>query len=191
MFYQNFRFCLLGLLPAAILAASGEGATRQKDLNYVKNGAFEMLDVKTRRLRDWHEDGVAPVYRLDKKQYHGGAQALNIRFQSDFNQEGYSGAIQTIGAAAIAEKHLVLSGFFKRSNEASKVGLWLLVVDAAGKKLLYLNSYDKPIQATEWSEHRIEFDVPPTAHQIKLGAAIYDSNGDMWVDDVKLLGQAR
>jgi hypothetical protein len=165
---------------------------------WIKNGTFERIEVQAgkRRMHGhedatntpkyWRVDGLAPRYELDQSVRRSGGNSLKVRFQSDFNKEGYSGAIQNFDASALAGKRVVLSGYFRRNSVASKVGLWLLAADRSGKKLGYANSYDQPLATDGWSAHRIEFDVPPNAGQLKLGVAIYEGDGDMWVDDVQL-----
>jgi hypothetical protein len=140
-----------------------------------------------RRPLHWKQDGLALIYALDATRHRSGRQSLHIGFKDGTNDEGYSGTIQRIDATPFAGKRVRLEAYLQRTSEKSKVGVWLLLGDATDKKLLYINSYEQPFEdGVTWTRHKLEVDVPIAAAKLALGAAIYESDGEMWVDDVTL-----
>lgn len=152
------------------------------------NGGFEVSEQSdARRPLHWKQDGRSPVYALDASRHRSGKQSLHIGFKDGANEEGYSGTMQRLDATPFAGKRLALEAYLQRTSEKSKVGVWLLLGDANGKKLFYANSYEQPFgDHATWTRHTLEVDVPADAVTLALGAAIYESDGEMWVDDVRL-----
>jgi|GEM_PF-3966782 len=64
----------------------------------------------------------------------------------------------------------------------------MLASDKNKKKLLYINSYEQPVKESgAWMQHRIDILIPNQATTLKFGAAIYEAEGTMWVDDVSIM----
>jgi hypothetical protein len=130
---------------------------------------------------------VGPVYKLDTETVYRGRHSMHIAFKDGMNQEGYAGTIQTIDISRFAGKRLMLSAQLRRTSEKSKVGIWASVVGADKEKLSYQNSYEQPIPSNQrWSKHSLMIDLPKTATTLKVGAAIYENDGEMWVDDIRV-----
>jgi hypothetical protein len=99
----------------------------------------------------------------------------------------YAGVLQRVSALNLRAKDIKFSGFVRRSSVQSIVGIWMLVTDNKGTKLAYINSYEQPVTAgNRWSRHVVAMRIPPEAVTIKLGAAIYEKDGVMWADDLRL-----
>jgi hypothetical protein len=172
----------------ASLGVMASGATGSITPSLLRNGGFEIgqqdqPDIPAR----WKQDGVGPIYRLDPKTVRRGRHSMHIAFKDGMNKEGYAGTIQTINIRRFAGKRLTLSGQLRRSSEKSIVGIWALVAGANKEKLSYQNSYEQPMRGTQlWSKHNLMIDLPKAATTLKVGAAIYQSDGEMWVDDMRM-----
>jgi hypothetical protein len=153
----------------------------------IMNNRFEITNPANRLIPAiWEQDGPSDFYQLVSSS-HSGKYSLAISYTDGLGQEGYAGTIQSLNASSLAGKSIEFSAFLKKSSADSKAGIWLLATDKDKKKLLYVNSYDQPIMANSaWKKHRLLVDLPAETAQLKLGAAIYESNGKMWVDDLML-----
>ena len=151
----------------------------------LQNGGFEQTSAGDPALPTWwKEDATSASYRLDASAAHHGRRSLRIEFNEAATTTGYSGVIASIDVSALRGRRLSFEGFLKRSSEASKVGLWLRL---AGDSGLYLNSYEAPVTLRDgWARHVLEVDIPADATTMKLGAAIHEAPGVMWVDDLSL-----
>jgi hypothetical protein len=153
--------------------------------NALANGGFEKVSsTNAQHPADWNVDGVGPVYALDTSIHMRGKHALKIGFKDGANANGYSGTLQKISATPYAGKRVVVSAYLRKSAEKSIVGVWAMLGGPDKARLLYKNTYEQPASKVgEWTQHKIEFDVPQNAVTFVLGAAIYESDGDMWVDE--------
>ncbi len=172
----------------ALSAASCASTAPTNQANAILNGGFETASTADpRHPADWNEDGKAPLYELDSATKRAGKNSMRIAFKDGSNKEGYSGVMQRVDVSAYVGKRIALDAFFRRSSPKSQVGIWLSLGGAEGKRLAYINSYEQPIaDGSAWSRHHLELDIPPEATRLLLGAAIHESDGDMWVDDVSL-----
>jgi hypothetical protein len=179
----------------AVIAASGMGGLAKSELNsldknYIVNASFEMADsVQISLPSGWNvdvankTDGIDTV-RLDSEIRRCGNAAVRIVFTKAMN---YSGVIQTIDATDLVGKSIDFSGYVRSSSAKSIIGIWMLVADTKGKKLRYINSYTQPVKSTDdWSRHSVSIRIPKAAASIKFGAAIYEEDGTMWADDLRL-----
>jgi hypothetical protein len=177
------------LIASALLvnASSGWCAQTSKPA-LLNNGGFEIIDeANLQHPAIWSIDGIGPVYTLDASVHKKGRYSLRIGFKEGANTEGYSGMIQKISAAPFAGKRIVISAYLRRSSEKSIVGIWALLNAANNKRLEYINSYEQPIlNGSKWSIHQLEIEVPAEATSLALGAAIYENNGEMWVDEMSI-----
>lgn len=177
------RLMALALAVTASIAQPGTaiGAPR------VQNGGFEEKgDPAIAAPPGWEVDGMSPSLSLDGHVRHSGRRSLRIRYQDGFNANGYSGVTQRLDLPA-AGGTVRLTGYLRKDVDASKVGLWIVISDASGAKLRYLNSYeDHPSRIGKWVRHEIRVPIPATGRSVRYGAAIYDADGTMWVDDVRL-----
>jgi hypothetical protein len=177
---------------AAVCEASafGEASSKPLNKNYVLNAGFEQADATRNTLPSEWEIDVAnqtdtlEIVRLDRRVRHCGRAAVRINFVEAMN---YSGVIQSIAVSDLAGEMAHFSGFVRRSSAKSIVGIWLLVADSKGNKLAYLNSYEQPVSARRaWSRHSLSIQIPKEAATIKVGTAIYEKDGVMWADDLRL-----
>jgi hypothetical protein len=162
------------------LAASASATT-----SVVANGGFEKAST-TNPLHpaDWDVDGVGPAYALDATVRKVGKHALKIGFKDGANKEGYSGTIQKISATPYAGKRVEVTAYLRKSTDKSIVGIWAMLGGVEKVKLLYKNTYEQPApKVGEWTQHKLVLDVPQNAVSMALGAAIYESDGEMWVDE--------
>jgi hypothetical protein len=153
-----------------------------------RNGGFEIVATSNaKQPANWSVDGIGPVYMLDKSVHRNGKYALKIGYKDGANKEGYSGTIQRLSAVGFAGKRVALKAYLRRTSEASKVGIWVAVNGENKKRLLYVNSYEQSfVKGENWSLHKLEIDVPVEAISLLVGAAIHESDGEMWVDDVSM-----
>jgi hypothetical protein len=185
----------LGYLFAFIAMAFGTSiavkATKNPIVtNLILNPSFERTDAQQKTLPiHWNIDvanktETSEIVALDNTVRHCGSLAARVRFVEAMN---YSGVIQEMDASKFVGKKLHFSGFLRRSSMQSIVGIWLLVADKNNNKLQYINSYMQPTEATKgWSYHSLSVRIPDGASTLKVGAAIYDKDGIMWVDDLHL-----
>lgn len=141
-------------------------------------------------LAGWEPDSVSEMreplaiapsdYALDPTVHRGGARSLKVAFREDHGR-GYAGALSRLDVSNLAGRTLTLSGYFRRSNPASQVGLWLRIQGGA-----YVNSYAQPFEASGWTRHQVSVEVPPGASTMSFGVAISEHEGVMWADDVTL-----
>jgi hypothetical protein len=88
---------------------------------------------------------------------------------------------------ALAGKRIEVSAFLRRNAAPSSVGIWLVLLGADKKRLLYVNSYEQNNAAPNtWAQHKLQVDVPAEATRMMVGAAIHESTGEMWVDDFEM-----
>jgi hypothetical protein len=175
-------------LGIVILGLIASGAAASVDRVLLLNGGFETNERDQPDIpANWNQDGIGPIYKLDTKTVYRGRHSMHIAFKDGMNQEGYAGTIQTIDISRFAGKRLMLSAQLRRTSEKSKVGIWASVVGADKEKLSYQNSYEQPIPSNQrWSKHSLMIDLPKNAATLKVGAAIYENDGEMWVDDIRV-----
>jgi hypothetical protein len=173
----------LMLAGAASLAGCAQASPAPAPTSLLQNGGFEQAATHDPALPAWwKEDATSVSYRLNNAVAHGGRRSLRIEFAEAATKSGYSGVIASIDVSALRGKRLVFEGFLKRSSEASKVGLWLKL---AGEQGLYLNTYEtQPLLKQGWARHVLTVEIPADATTLKLGAAIHEAPGVMWVDDL-------
>jgi hypothetical protein len=177
----------IALVSALGLALWIAGCAGQASSNLLLNGSFENVGASG-VPSDWNVDGESPAYRLDNRDASLGKQSLWIEFKDGFNEQGYAGTIQSLDVTAFAGKTLQFSADVRRSNGQSIVGIWLLVADAEGNKLSYVNSYEQPQPSPlQWQKHVLTVKLPSASVKLKLGAAIYDKDGAAWIDNLQLL----
>jgi hypothetical protein len=167
---------------------SASAAIAQAPNTALQNGSFEATASPTTKLpAAWAVDGVGPIYMLDDTVTRTGKYALKIGFKDGANKQGYSGTMQRLSATEFAGKRVEFAAYLRRTSDKSKVGVWVSIGDVDKKRLAYLNSYDQPHGGNaQWSLHKLQFDVPAEATSLMLGAAMYESDGEMWVDDITL-----
>ncbi len=180
---------MIRIIPCALcfgLTAAFAAATTHPAL--LLNGDFENTQPGLPKLpAKWQQDGTGPVYTLDTNVKQRGRQSMHIAFKDGMNKEGYAGIIQTIDVRRFAGRRLKLSAYIRRSSERLIAGIWAQTQDADQTKLNYQNSYDGPVgDINQWSKHNIIIDLPKSAATLKLGAAGYESDGEFWVDDIRL-----
>jgi hypothetical protein len=177
----------IALVSSLGLALWITSCASQSGSNLLRNGSFENVSASG-VPSDWDVDGESPAYQLDKTNSSSGKQSLWIEFKDGFNEQGYAGTIQSLDVTAFAGKTLQFSADVRRSNGQSIVGIWLLVADAEGNKLSYVNSYEQtqpsPLQ---WQKHVLTVKLPSASVKLKLGAAIHDKDGAAWIDNLRLL----
>lgn len=171
-------------------AAIGKVPPIPQGFNYLSNPGFERSDPKQAALPDAWDVDVAnktdtlEIVKRDQSVHHCGRAAARIRFIEAMN---YSGVIQRLSALDMAGKDAQFSAYVRRSSATSVVGIWLLVADINGNKLTYINSYEQPVRAgSNWTRHVLSLHVSKEAFIVKVGAAIYEKDGTMWVDDMHL-----
>jgi hypothetical protein len=149
------------------------------------NGGFEKASAtNAQHPADWAVDGVGPAYALDPSIHMKGKHALKVGFKDGANANGYSGTIQRISATPYAGKRVEVTAYLRKSTDKSVVGIWAMLGGADKAKLLYKNTYEQPApKVGEWTQHRLVLDVPQNAVSMALGAAIHESDGEMWVDE--------
>ena len=178
-----------GLLRALMLASTvslagcAQASPAPAPNSLLQNGGFEQASTHDPALPAWwKEDATSVSYRLDNSVAHSGRRSLRIEFAEEATKSGYSGVIASIDVSALRGKRLVFDGFLKRSSGSSKVGLWLKL---AGEQGLYLNTYEtQPLLKKGWARHVLTVEIPADATTLKLGAAIHEAPGVMWVDDL-------
>jgi hypothetical protein len=172
-------FAITSLITLAANANAGA------NINAAANGGFEMASAaNAQHPADWAVDGVGPVYALDTSIHMKGKHALKIGFKDGANANGYSGTIQRISATPYAGKRVEVTAYLRKSTEKSVVGIWAMLGGADKAKLLYKNTYEQPApKVGEWTQHKLVLDVPQNAVSMALGAAIHESDGEMWVDE--------
>jgi hypothetical protein len=182
--------------PLAFVAAVygtpnvGDASPKALQKNYISNPGFESQDSARSGLPSGWDVDVAnktdalEIVARDSTIRHCGKVAARIRFNEAMN---YSGVIQRISAADFAGKEVEFSGFIRRSSEKSMVGIWLMATNNKNNKLIYVNSYEQPVnQGLSWTRHALSLRIPKEASFIKIGAAIYEKDGIMWADDLNL-----
>jgi hypothetical protein len=176
---------VLSLTVGFCFAVVSTGCVSQKS-NLLRNGSFEDATSDSAPA-GWNVDGVSPSYRLDTQIASAGKQSLRVEFRDGFNEQGYAGTLQTIDASGLAGKTIRFTADLRRTNNESVVGIWLLVADAVGNKLNYINSYEQPLpNLSQWQTHALTVSLPRAAAKIKLGAAIYEKDGEAWIDNLQL-----
>ncbi|WP_294089284.1 hypothetical protein [Sphingomonas sp.] len=99
----------------------------------------------------------------------------------------YAGVIQEIDVVALRGRTISLSGYVRRANPKSTVGVWMLLADENGKRLDYVNSYKMPLaKAGDWGRYETRLALPANAARLKFGAAVFDADGTAWIDDIAL-----
>jgi hypothetical protein len=189
------RLLKLGTMLAFSAAVFGNPAlggshNNSAERNYILNPGFEQADQVRKTLpNSWSIDVANPVNAdetvlLDNGVRRCGKAAARIRFVEAMN---YSGVIQKIDVSGFKDRKLQFSGFVRKSSPQSIAGIWTLIADNTGKKLAYINSYEQPVNVDEgWSFHSLSIAVPKDASVMSVGAAIYEKDGVMWVDDLRL-----
>jgi hypothetical protein len=171
-------------------SAVGQPSPKPLDKNYILNSGFEQAESTLNTLpSEWKIDvanktDTIEIVRLDSSVRHCGVAAVRINFTEAMN---YSGVIQSIPVSGLAGKMAHFSGFIRRSSVKSIIGIWLSVADNKGKQLAYINSYKQPLNpGRDWSRHSLSIRIPKEASVIRVGAAIYEKDGTMWADDLRL-----
>lgn len=155
--------------------------------NLLKNGGFEGAAPTAPDLPEsWRPDRAEAGYALTTAPVHGGAHAVAITFDKQTSSAGYAGIIQGIAAEGLEGRPIILSAWLHRGNPKSKAGLWLAFVDAAGKRLGYLNDYDAPWRDAGWNERRLRAVVPAGTKRIAIGISVFEESGTLVIDDVSL-----
>jgi hypothetical protein len=185
MSLQNFTRAAALFIVASGCAAPLCHAARQ---NLVANGGFEIVaSDNPAHPADWSEDGKAPAYAIDRSVRRSGNQSMRVAFKDGTNDVGYSGVLAQLEPKVLLGQRIVLEGYFRRTSAQSRVGLWLMIADNDGHRLAYVNTYDSAFRILDgWAKQRLEVDVPQNAARLKFGAAIYERDGTMWVDDISL-----
>jgi hypothetical protein len=180
--------CRAAALFLTLACTSRPLAAQPSPAPQIPNGGFEIATpAASDHPADWRVDGVGPAYGLDHGVYRSGAASLHIAFKTGSNAEGYSGAIQQLDAAPFRGRRIEYTAYVRRSSARSKVGIWLLVPSPDPRRRVYINSYEQPIaNDSTWSLHTLTMTVPRTATTIAFGTAIYENDGEMWVDDVSV-----
>jgi hypothetical protein len=180
---------IMGLVPTLTAHA------QRSLVSQLPNGGLEIRSAPDpARPSAWAVDGVGPIYELDRTVFRSGEASLHIGFRDGANAEGYSGTIQRLDAKPFAGQRIEFTGYVRRSSERSKVGIWVLASGPKLKRRVYVNSYEQTITSdSTWSRHTLTLTVPRGASSIAFGAAIYEYDGEMWVDDmsVHILGRRR
>jgi hypothetical protein len=177
-------------VTAFALSVLSTASATTANKNYVANPGFERADPTEQALpKDWeidvaHKIDDRPVAWRDRTARRCGAAAARIHFVEAMN---YAGVLQRVSTSGLAGKDVQFSGFVRRSSGESIVGIWMLAADGKDQKLSYINSYGQPAKVGRgWSWHVVTMRIPPEATTIKLGAAIYEQDGTMWADDLRL-----
>jgi hypothetical protein len=183
---KNSRAIALAFLYISSLSVAVCAQTSA--IEQLQNGGFEITATSdTKQPASWSVDGIGTVYLLDESVHRNGKYSLKIGFKDGANKEGYSGTMQRLSTSNFAGKRVEISAYLRRTSEASKVGIWALVSGQSKKRLVYINSYEQPLaKGSTWSLHKFELNVPREAISLALGAAIHESDGEMWVDDVSI-----
>jgi hypothetical protein len=186
---QKYRMVKVGVI-ALSFSTLGEASAIGTEGNYISNPGFERADPAQQDLpNNWETDvanktDLQPVVVRDHAVRRCGANAVRVRFVEAMN---YAGVLQRVSALSLRGKDIQFSGFVRRSSVQSIVGIWMLVTDRKETKLAYINSYKQPVTGgNRWSRHVVTMRIPPEAVTIKLGAAIYEKDGVMWADDLRL-----
>jgi hypothetical protein len=182
---NHFRW-LVGLV--LLISTSSACCLQTSKQELPSNGGFEKVDDSNPQHPSiWSIDGIGPIYTLDSSVHKKGKYSLHIGFKEGANVEGYSGTIQKISAAPFAGKRIVIKAYLRRNSEKSIVGIWALLGAVNNKRLEYINSYEQVVlNGSKWSLHQLVIEVPAEATTLALGAAIYESDGEMWVDEMSI-----
>jgi hypothetical protein len=138
----------------------------------------------------WRLDGEAAEFALDDTQRHAGRPTIRVRYE-----EGapYAGIIQTLDAAALRGKTLLITVVVARDGDQTPVGAWIRAWGPAGadpKGLDYRNSYDMPVAPNRaWTTHTFTFPVPPDTEKLMLGASAWGKTGTMWIAELDAIVQ--
>jgi hypothetical protein len=183
MIMRNCLPLLLILLPLTS-AAAANGKT------VIPNGNFELpLPQDKSRPATWEYDVANKKladgdFALDRSIVKRGKNSVRVAF---VEAQGYAGVIQFLDATRLAGRTIVFSGWIRRSAKSSVAGIWIAINDAQKKRLTYQNSYEVPHDdLNRFDFHRVEIKVPETATSLMIGAAIYEKDGTMWADDLRI-----
>jgi hypothetical protein len=175
---------LLLILPSLTSAAAAQGKA------VIPNGNFERpLPLDKSRPATWEYDVASKDladgdFALDRAIVKRGKNSVRVAF---VEAQGYAGVIQSLDATRLAGRTIVFSGWIRRSAKSSVAGIWIAINDAQKKRLTYQNSYEVPHDdLNRFDLHRVEIKVPKTAKLLMIGAAIYEKDGTMWADDLRI-----
>jgi hypothetical protein len=186
---EHERLVIRAVLWLGVLSVTPRTAQlQQPSVALVRNGTFERRDsANTNAPAEWSVDGPSAIYRLDSLRQHGGRVSMHVGFAPNSNKEEYSGVIQRADVTALRAKRIAFEAYIQRSSPKPTAGIWLVFKTAAGARRGYVNSYKQVTSSTSaWSRHRLVVTVPADAVEVQFGAAIYDAEGEMWVDDISM-----
>lgn len=172
---------------ALVMLVSWSGPANAQASNLLKNGGFESAaPTEPDAPESWRPDRAEAGYVRTTAPVHNGAYAVAITFDKQSSSAGYAGIIQGVAADGLEGRAITLSAWLSRSNPMSKAGLWLAFIDAAGKRLGYVNDYDAPWSDATWNERRLRAVVPAGTKRIAAGVSVFEESGALIIDEVSL-----
>jgi hypothetical protein len=170
---------VVGVLGAPLAALAGNGQPSIFEPSRFETG----LDGWSYDVADKAQADPAGV-TLDATISFRGSKSARVRFRTAM---GYAGIIKKASIDKYAGSTLVLRGTLRKTAPTSVAGLWLATSDKNGKRLEYINSYDaQPFAPGDWHKIAITVKLPCNAAGLIYGAAVYEDDGDLWIDEVKL-----
>jgi hypothetical protein len=140
-------------------------------------------------IKGWFMSGAQPKEfsaELDGSTSHSGTRSAHMFSNENFSKDSSWGTLmQQMGADQYLDKRVRMKLWVKSKNVKGWLSPWMRVDgNERGDTLSFDNFCTRQIKGTtDWTEHQIVLDVPPSSTNIAFGVML-GGKGDAWFDDV-------
>ncbi len=188
--FLYFAICQYTLLACVFVGHLNEIVVRSNIIRNTALVAIAILALSFVVPKGWKKSGSAEQkYEMGvwKVGGHDSSKACGVirASKEDYFGEDYGSLMQTISSQRYLGKRIRMTGYMKTKGVTMWAGFYVRVdKEDAKEPLSFDNMADRHIVgSTNWTQYKIEVDVPFNASKIAFGARLHGP-GQIWFDDI-------